>query len=58
LALAFMCYLLTDSGTMTSVPGVFGAGDVVDSTFRQAVTAAGMGARAAIDIGHWLEAQE
>ncbi|OFW52879.1 MAG: thioredoxin-disulfide reductase [Actinobacteria bacterium RBG_16_70_17] len=51
-------YLRTQSGTMTSVPGVFGAGDVVDSTYRQAVTAAGMGARAAIDVGHWLEAQE
>jgi thioredoxin reductase (NADPH) len=51
-------YLRTGPGTMTSVAGVFGAGDVVDFTYRQAVTAAGMGARAAIDAGHWLEAQE
>ena len=58
LALDDKGYLRTQSGTMTSVPGVFGAGDVVDSTYRQAVTAAGMGARAAIDVGHWLEAQE
>ncbi len=58
LALDDRGYLRTQSGTMTPVPGVFGAGDVVDSTYRQAVTAAGMGARAAIDVGHWLEAQE
>jgi thioredoxin reductase (NADPH) len=52
-------YVLVDGNTTyTSLDGVFAAGDLVDRTYRQAVTAAGTGCAAAIDAERWLADRE
>ena len=49
--------LLQTRSSATNIEGVFAAGDVSDSRYRQAVTAAGMGCQAALDAEHWLASQ-
>ncbi len=53
-----MGYIVSPDGTRTNVEGVFVAGDVQDTRYRQAVTAAGLGCRAAIDAEKYIEALE
>jgi thioredoxin reductase (NADPH) len=50
-------YIIPKQGTATNVPGVFVAGDCADRVYRQAVTAAGTGCAAAIDVERWLAAR-
>ncbi|MEE8600146.1 thioredoxin-disulfide reductase [Euzebya tangerina] len=49
--------LVEEPTTATNIPGVFAAGDITDRIYRQAISAAGQGCKAAMDAERWLEAQ-
>ncbi len=51
-------YILQKKGTQTSVEGIYAAGDIADTEYRQAITAAGQGCAAAIEVERWLAEQE
>jgi thioredoxin reductase (NADPH) len=51
-------YLVVDERMMTSVPGVFAAGEIMDPVFRQIATSVGQGTSAAMMAERWMEAQE
>jgi thioredoxin reductase (NADPH) len=51
-------YLITDQGMMTSVPGVFAAGEIQDPIYRQVASSVGQGCQAAISLERWLASRE
>jgi thioredoxin reductase (NADPH) len=51
-------YIVSDDGVTTKIPGVFVAGDVFDIRYKQAITAAGSGCKAALEVEKYLEAHE
>ena len=53
-----MGYIASPDGVTTNIPGVFVAGDVFDIRYKQAITAAGSGCKAALEVEKYLEAHE